>query len=104
MHHSHVADTQYHTSCVTCFTLSVKTWLCTYFVAAQCIYRGMDLQVHFTILQVMILYGSVYELFMWIYYGASDHWVYNAVTWHSDKSVVVYVLLPLAYVVLFFVW
>ncbi|KAL0027162.1 hypothetical protein WJX77_000164 [Trebouxia sp. C0004] len=55
-------------------------------------------------LQVMVLYGSVYELFMWIYYGASDHWVYNSVTWHTDTSVAVYVLLPLAYVVLFFVW
>lgn len=55
-------------------------------------------------LQVMVLYGSVYELFMWIYYGASDRWVYNTVSWHTDKSVAVYVMLPLAYVVLFFVW
>ncbi|KAL0030110.1 hypothetical protein WJX79_008252 [Trebouxia sp. C0005] len=55
-------------------------------------------------LQVLMLYGSAYELFMWIYYGASDHWVYNAVSWHIDNSVAVYVLLPLAYVILFFVW
>ena len=64
----------------------------------------MNLQVHSDLLQVMVLYGSAYELFMWIYYGASDRWVYNAVTWHTDKSVAVYVLLPLAYVILFFVW
>ena len=55
-------------------------------------------------LQVMVLYASVYELVMWTYYGASDHWVYNAQTWYTDKSVAVYVLLPMAYVVLFFVW
>lgn len=55
-------------------------------------------------LQVMILYGCVYELFMWVYYGASDHWVYNTLDWYTDKSAVVYILLPLGYVVLFFVW
>lgn len=55
-------------------------------------------------LQVMILYGSVYELFMWVYYGASDHWVYNALNWHTDKSVAVYILLPVGYVALFSVW
>lgn len=54
--------------------------------------------------QVMILYGCVYELFMWVYYGASDHWVYNTLDWYTDKSAVVYILLPLGYVVLFFVW
>lgn len=52
----------------------------------------------------MVLYASVYELVMWTYYGASDHWVYTAQTWYTDKSVAVYVLLPMAYVVLFFVW
>ena len=56
------------------------------------------------LLQVMILYGSVYELCMWLYHGASEHWVYKALDWHTDKPVLVYLLLPVAYVVLFFVW
>ena len=52
----------------------------------------------------MILYGSVYEFCMWLYYGASEHWIYNAVNWQADKPVLVYLLLPVAYVALFFVW
>lgn len=55
-------------------------------------------------LQVMILYGTVYEFCMWLYYGASEHWVYKALDWHTDKPVLVYLLLPVAYVALFFVW
>lgn len=55
-------------------------------------------------MQVMILYGSVYELFMWVYYGASQHWVYDVLSWDVDKSVAVYVLLPLAFVLLFYIW
>ena len=54
--------------------------------------------------QVMILYGSVYELFMWMYFGASQQWAYDGLDWDVDKSVAVYILLPLAFVLLFYVW
>ena len=56
------------------------------------------------LLQVMILYGSVYEFCMWLYYGASEHWVYKAQNWQTDKAVLVCLLLPIAYVALFLVW
>ena len=55
-------------------------------------------------LQVMILYGGVYEFCMWLYYDASDHWVYQTTDWRTDKPVLVYILLPVAYVALFFLW
>lgn len=55
-------------------------------------------------LQVMILYGSVYELFMWIYYGVAQHWMYDVLSWDMDKSVAVYILLPIAFVLLFYIW
>lgn len=55
-------------------------------------------------MQVIILYGSVYELFMWIHFGASQHWVYDVLNWDVDKSVAVYILLPVVFVLLFYVW
>lgn len=55
-------------------------------------------------LQVMLLFGCVYEFCIWLYYGASDDWVYRAEDWQTNKPVLVYLLLPMAYVVLFFAW
>ena len=55
-------------------------------------------------LQVMILFGSAYELCMWLYYSDSQQWVYVALDWERDKSVLIYVFLPVVYTVLFFVW
>ena len=52
----------------------------------------------------MILYGSVYQLFMWVYYGVSNHWVYDVLNWHVDKLMAVYILLPIIYVLLFYIW
>ena len=52
----------------------------------------------------MFLFGSAYEFCMWLYYGASDDWVYRAVDWRTNKPVLVYLLLPIVYVVIFFVW
>lgn len=52
----------------------------------------------------MILYGTVYEFCVWLYWGVSDHGVYQTLNWQTDKPVLVYLLLPVAYVALFFVW
>ena len=52
----------------------------------------------------MILFGSAYELCMWLYYSDSQQWVYVALDWERDKSVLVYVFLPVVYTVSFFVW
>ena len=60
--------------------------------------------VSMLLLQEMLLYGSVYDFCMWMFYGTSDHWVYQASDWQTEKPVLAYLLLPLAYVALFFVW
>ena len=55
-------------------------------------------------LQVVMLFGTAYELCMWLYYGDSQQWVYTALDWQANKSVLVYVFLPVVYAALFFVW
>ena len=52
----------------------------------------------------MLLYGSVYEVFMWIYYGASGEWVYGVFNWEKQTSVALYVLIPIVYAIIFYVW
>ena len=52
----------------------------------------------------MLLYGSVYEVFMWIYYGASGEWVYGVFNWERQTSVALYVLIPIVYAIIFYIW
>lgn len=55
----------------------------------------------FCCVQVMLVLGSVYLVFMWTYAGLSAHWVYEVLNWNQPAAVVLYICLP---VFLFFPW
>lgn len=55
-------------------------------------------------MQVALWYGSVYVFFVWIYYAASGRFLIEQLNWHNTYSVGVYLVLPLAYVGLFYGW
>ncbi len=57
------------------------------------------LQVHgqrkVQLLQVTLWYGTIYLVFMFIYYGASSEWVYWVLNWDKPSALGLYALLPL---------
>jgi hypothetical protein len=55
-------------------------------------------------LQAVLLYGTVYLVFMFVYYGASSEWVYYVLDWEKPASLALYVFLPLALFMSFVVW
>ena len=57
-----------------------------------------------SILQVTLWYGSLYLVFMFIYYGASSEWVYWVLDWDRPSALVLYALLPLLLFAAFCVW
>ncbi|CAK0756813.1 hypothetical protein CVIRNUC_002486 [Coccomyxa viridis] len=54
--------------------------------------------------QVTLWYGSLYLVFMFIYYGASSEWVYWVLDWDRPSALVLYALLPLLLFAAFCVW
>ena len=56
------------------------------------------------LLQVTLIYGTVYIVFMFIYYGASSEWVYYVLDWDKPSALGLYVFLPLALFVAFLIW
>ena len=55
-------------------------------------------------LQVTLWYGSIYLLFMFIYYGASSEWVYWVLDWDRPSALALYALLPLLLFAAHVVW
>lgn len=49
-------------------------------------------------------YGSIYLLFMFIYYGASSEWVYWVLDWDRPSALALYALLPLLLFAAHVVW
>lgn len=60
--------------------------------------------MHWCGLQVVLLYGTVYLVFMFIYHGASSEWVYSVLDWDKASSLALYVFLPLALFISFLIW
>lgn len=60
--------------------------------------RGMQL------LQVTLWYGTIYLVFMFIYYGASSEWVYWVLNWDKPSALGLYALLPLLLFAAHLVW
>ncbi|BDA46508.1 hypothetical protein COCOBI_08-6020 [Coccomyxa sp. Obi] len=54
--------------------------------------------------QVILIYGTVYLVFMFIYHGASTEWVYSVLDWDKPSSLGLYVFLPLALFIAFVIW
>ena len=54
--------------------------------------------------QAVLVYGTVYLVFMFIYHGASSEWVYYVLDWDKPSALALYVTLPLALFVVFVVW
>lgn len=55
-------------------------------------------------LQVTLWYGSIYLVFMFIYYGASSEWVYWVLDWDRPSALALYALLPLLLFAAHVVW
>ncbi len=55
-------------------------------------------------LQVTLWYGSVYLVFMFIYYGASSEWVYWVLDWDRPSALALYALLPLLLFAAHVIW
>ena len=55
-------------------------------------------------LQVTLWYGSIYLVFMFIYYGASSEWVYWVLDWDRPSALAMYALLPLLLFAAHVVW
>eukprot|EP00775_Hariotina_reticulata_P008858 gene8858-9037_t len=49
--------------------------------------------------QVVIAYGSVYLVFLWLYYAGSGQWVYRALDWSHAMSPAFYLATPLLLIV-----
>lgn len=45
--------------------------------------------------QAPIAYGSVYEVFLWAWWGGTDEWVYAALNWGRGTSLGAYFALPI---------
>lgn len=54
--------------------------------------------------QVLLIYGTVYLVFMFIYHDASTEWVYSVLDWDKPASLGLYVFLPLALFISFVIW
>lgn len=54
--------------------------------------------------QAVLLYGTVYTLFMWIYHAASLHWVYWVLDWSKPTAIGLYLLNPIFLCAAFFFW
>ncbi|PSC75714.1 rolling stone [Micractinium conductrix] len=55
--------------------------------------------------QAVLLYGTTYQVFMWIYYGATGIWAYSTLDWAKPSSLLYYLLLPcLLALAFFFFW
>jgi hypothetical protein len=55
-------------------------------------------------LQVTLWYGSIYLVFMFIYFGASSEWVYWVLDWDRPSALAMYALLPLLLFAAHVVW
>lgn len=42
-----------------------------------------------------MLYGSAYEVFLWIFWAVTGTWVYSSLDWTKASSLVAYVALPI---------
>ena len=56
------------------------------------------------LLQVTLWYGSIYLVFMFIYYGASSEWVYWVLNWDRPSALGLYALLPLLLFAAHVIW
>lgn len=55
-------------------------------------------------IQFVISYGTLYLAFMWIYWGVTDYWFYEALDWtESATAIVYYIALPLLLVIMFLI-
>ena len=54
--------------------------------------------------QVVLVYGTVYLVFMFIYHGASSEWVYYVLDWDKPSALALYLTLPVVLFVTFVVW
>ncbi|KAK9863686.1 hypothetical protein WJX84_006530 [Apatococcus fuscideae] len=63
--------------------------------------RVQFISYHF---QVVLWYGTVYLIFMWIYHDASSHWVYDVLDWTKPWAVPLYLPLPLLLFAAFMFW
>lgn len=55
-------------------------------------------------LQLSLLYGSIYLVFMWIRYAIAHNWVYDTLSWAEGKHIAQYCLLPVALFIAFLIW
>ncbi|KAI3424196.1 hypothetical protein D9Q98_009552 [Chlorella vulgaris] len=62
------------------------------FMLADVVLSGIPfVSYHF---QLLLLYGTVYLVFVWIYFGASGVWVYSILDWSRSRNFFVYLVLP----------
>ena len=54
--------------------------------------------------QAVLVYGTVYLFFMFIYHGASSEWVYYVLDWDQPSALALYLTLPVVLFVVFVVW
>ena len=55
--------------------------------------------------QGMIVYGSIYVIFMWIWHGArGGDWIYQTFDWHRPHAAAAYAVLPFLLAAAFGVW
>lgn len=57
-------------------------------------------------IQFGILFGTLYLIFMWIYHAISGIWVYSALAIEEEDlgSLVYYAVLPILFILCFYVW
>jgi hypothetical protein len=48
-----------------------------------------------------VVYTTTYSVFLWIYWGIADEWVYKTLDWRKPGNFVYYVILSLLQVVVF---
>ena len=54
--------------------------------------------------QIVLFYGTLYTLFMWIYHAASLHWVYQVLDWSKPLAIGLYLLNPLFLFLAYLFW
>lgn len=53
--------------------------------------------------QVVLVYGTVYMVFLWIYGSVTDDWRYG-LDWRRTRAVGAYIILPITAFIFFVVW
>ena len=54
--------------------------------------------------QGVIVYGSIYVIFMWIWHGVREDWIYQTFDWHRPLAAAAYAVLPFLLAAAFALW